>query len=77
MTRQVFAFSGILQAAGESATSFDLVRHALSLSSRPRSGSVCYLPTAVADPELAVETTRGRFAEHLPEVSFSALTLFP
>ena len=77
MKRQVFAFSGIVQAAGERASSFDLVRHALSLSDRPRSGSVCYLPTGVGDSELAVRTTRDRFAAQLPEVSFSALTLFP
>ena len=31
----------------------------------------------MGDSPQAVETTRGRFAEHLPGVAFSALTLFP
>lgn len=64
MNRRVCAFSGILRAAGERATSFDHVRHGLALSDRPRSGLVCYVPTGVGDSELAVATTRGRFAEH-------------
>ena len=74
--RQIFAFSGMLVTADDTRTNFDLVEHALSLaapSGRPR---VCYVPTAVGDSPLAVESKRTAFAEARPDVEFSALTLF-
>jgi peptidase E len=75
--RQVFAWSGLLRRGDETASSFDLVAHALSLTAAGDTASVCYIPTAVGDLPSAVEGKRGEFAERRPGVRFSALTLFP
>lgn len=76
MLRQVFAFSGILAGPGQR-TSFDLVKHAISLAGIPvgEPVKVCYIPTAVGDSAQAVTATRERM-EAIPGLQFSALTLF-
>lgn len=74
--RQVFAFSGMLVGRDDTQTNADLTRHALTLSGKDGDQRLCYLPTAVGDSPVAVESTRGAFAELHPSVDFSVLTLF-
>ena len=73
--RQIFAFSGTLPAA-EPGTNVDLGAHALTLTARGRGQRVCYLPTAVGDSAIAIESKAAEFADHRPDVEFSALRLF-
>jgi len=75
-TRQIFAFSGILRTADDTATNFDLTDFALALSGRQSEQRVCWVPTAVGDSPVAVESKRREFAERRPQVVFSVLTLF-
>ena len=75
--RHVFAFSGMLQAATDARTNFELTAYALTLAPRQRSQRLCYIPTALGDSAQAVEVTRERFAQQRPDVTFSTLLLFP
>ena len=74
--RQIFAFSGILQSKTDKRTNFDLVNHALSLAGKTQSQRVCYVPTAVGDSPVAVESQTSAFATQRPDVDFSVLRLF-
>jgi peptidase E len=74
--RQIFAFSGILKTANDTRTNFDLTDFALALSDRQSEQRVCWVPTAVGDSPVAVESKRREFAEQRPHVDFSVLTLF-
>jgi len=74
--RQIFAFSGMLVARDDSRTNTDLTRHALSLTGTAGGQRVCYVPTAVGDSPVAVESKAAAFADELPDVDLSALTLF-
>src|SRR5438270_5563664 len=75
--RQVLAFSGMLQAATDARTNFDLTAYALTLAPRQRSQRPFYIPTALGDSAQAVEVTRERFAQQRPDDTFSTLLLFP
>jgi len=57
-------------------TNTDLVRHALSLTGMDRGQRVCYVPTAVGDSPVAVESQKSAFATSFPDVDLSVLTLF-
>ena len=74
--RQIFAFSGVLQTA-TSRPSFDLVRHALSLTGIEAGAPVraCYLPTAVGDDPANVAGMAESFGA-VDGLEFSALRLF-
>jgi peptidase E len=77
--RQVFAFSGVLDAEPGQPGSFRLVEHALSLSPGPRGGGltrVCYVPTAIGDAQPAIDTYQARFAGR-PGTQFTTLRVFP
>lgn len=73
---QIFAFSGILSSSSDTRTNADLMNYALGLSGTESGHSVCYVPTAVGDSPVAIEAESKEFAEHHPDVAFSALTLF-
>lgn len=47
-------------------TNTDLVRHALSLTGMDRGQRVCYVPTAVGDSLVAVESQKSAFATSFP-----------
>ncbi|MGH3509834.1 MAG: Type 1 glutamine amidotransferase-like domain-containing protein [Nocardioidaceae bacterium] len=73
--RQIFGFSGIMPMPSDDLGNVHLVDHALSLSgsSAPK---VCYVPTAVGDARIAIETQEREFARRRPEIEFSVLSLF-
>lgn len=60
--RQIFAYSGVLDAGPGQPGSFRLVQHALSLAAVDGPVRVCYLPTAVGDAERAIDGQTARFA---------------
>jgi len=77
--RQIFAFSGMLVQADDQRSNADLTDYALTLTppatlSRPT--RVCYVPTAVGDSPVAIESKRREFATRWPHVEFSVLSLF-
>ncbi len=74
--RQVFAFSGVLQAAAGQRDSFTLAEYALSLAAGTGRKRVCYLPTAIGDLEAAVTAKAELFAARTG-AEFTALRLFP
>ncbi len=74
--RQIFAFSGILVGRDDRRNNADLTRHALTLTGKHGGQRVCYVPTAVGDSPTVVEATRAHFADELPGVDLSVLTLF-
>jgi len=74
--RQIFAFSGMLEAAGDRRSNFDLTLHALTLSGKENGQRLCYLPTAVGDSPVAVHAKANEFGERRSDVDFSVLTLF-
>ena len=74
--RQIFAFSGILNTADDTRTNLDLTDFALALSDPQSAQRVCWIPTAVGDSPVAVESKHREFAERRPHVVFSVLTLF-
>jgi peptidase E len=73
--RQIFGFSGVFTTESDELGNSDLVDHALSLAG---TGSlrVCYVPTAIGDARIAIETQERDFARRRPEVEFSVLSLF-
>jgi peptidase E len=73
---QIFAFSGPLGTPG-GRSGFALIEHAVSLAGIEPGQPirVCYIPTAVGDSALAIDTTASRFAT-IPGVEFSVLKLF-
>jgi len=78
-TRQIFAFSGMLVRADEQRSNADLVEYALSLTPAAAAGRparVCYIPTAVGDSPVAIESKRREFTTRWPQVEFSVLSLF-
>jgi hypothetical protein len=78
--RQVFAFSGVLDAEPGQPGTFGLVEHAVSLAADGGGQSgrtrVCYLPTAMGDAQQAIDAHEARFAG-LPGTVFTVLRLFP
>lgn len=74
--RQIFAFSGMLQSAADNRTNFDLTNHAISLAGMEHGQRVCYVPTAVGDSLVAVESQTSELATERPDVDFSVLRLF-
>jgi peptidase E len=79
--RQVFAFSGVLDAEPGQPGSFRLVEHALSLAADGGGGRggrtrVCYVPTAIGDAQADIDTYEARFAGG-PGPLLTALRLFP
>ncbi|MHB1474074.1 MAG: Type 1 glutamine amidotransferase-like domain-containing protein [Dermatophilaceae bacterium] len=74
--RQIFAFSGILKSDDDKLTNFDLISHAIGLAGKDRGQRVCYVPTAVGDSPVAVESKTSEVASKRPDVDFSVLRLF-
>jgi peptidase E len=73
-TRQIFAYSGVLNVAPDGRGSKALVEYAINLARVP-SPRVCYLPTATGDAQRAVDGATAAYGS-LPGVQFSVLTLF-
>ena len=65
--RQIFDFSGLLVGRADNRTNADLIRHALSLTGMDGGQRVCFVPTAVGDSPVAVESERSAFAESFPD----------
>lgn len=74
--RQIFAFSGILEASVDCGSNFDLTQYAIGLAGPVRRPRVCYLPTAVGDQESAIRSKIAAFAQARPDVEFSVLRFF-
>lgn len=75
--RQIFAFSGMLEADSDRRTNFDLTNHALRLTGRSEGLRLCYLPTAVGDSQSHIDAKTESFTRQRPDVDFSVLRLFP
>ena len=71
---QIFAFSGMLVAAGDRLSNLDLTTYPLGLCAGRR---VCYVPPAVGGARVAIDGMRAALAGRRPHVEFSVLTLFP
>lgn len=74
-TRQIFAYSGVLNPGPGQRTSVALIDHAIGLARADGPARVCYLPTATGDARAAVDGQTARFADR-PDVSLTVLTLF-
>ena len=61
-TRQIFAYSGVLNPGPGQRTSVALIDHAIAISGAEGPARVCYLPTATGDAKAAVDgqTTGSR-----------------
>ncbi len=66
----------MLQSAADRRSNFDLIDHALGLAIRREGLRVCYLPTAVGDSPVAIDSMAVQFAERRPDVTLSVLRLF-
>ncbi|HUN33863.1 MAG TPA: peptidase E [Trebonia sp.] len=71
--RQVFAYSGVLKPGPGGPDSSGLIEHALRLAP---GGRLCYIPTAIGDLPLAVESRTATFSPR-SDLEFTALRLFP
>jgi hypothetical protein len=76
VTRQIFAYSGVLYPEPGGPESFGLIEYALSLAGHGPGVRVCYVPAAVGDAAAAIEACTARFARHPAQVELSALRLF-
>jgi peptidase E len=75
VSRQIFAFSGVLKPGPDGRGSFDLIDHALGLAATGGPVKVCYVPTAVGDSQLNVDFYTAAFARRT-DVELSVLRLF-
>ena len=75
-TRQVFAFSGVLNRPAGEPRDPAFLEHAVSLAAGPGPKRVCFIPTASGDSPSAIDAVTEVFAGR-PDVAFSVLTLFP
>lgn len=76
VSRQIFAFSGVLKPGPTGLDSSALTDHTLSLA--PATAGplrVCYVPTAVGDAQQAIEAKEAAFARR-PDTEFTVLRLF-
>jgi peptidase E len=77
ISRQIFAFSGVLKPAPGGPGTGALIDYALGLARSGAGGRkrLCYVPTAVGDVKEAVDFY-AKAMEKRPQVEFSALRLF-
>jgi peptidase E len=75
ITRQIFAYSGVLKPAPGDQDSQLLLDYALGLASKGARTRLCYIPTAIGDLREAVDFYTAAMAER-PGIDFSVLRLF-
>jgi peptidase E len=75
VTKQIFAFSGILASAPGGERNPGLLSHAMSLAAPNGALRLCYVPTATGDAAEAIDSYMTRFGERT-DVDFSVLRLF-